>query len=218
MSNEEKIDSEAYMSDTENPTQDVQQPKKNPYTLWFVVVAFVLPVVAAYTMYFAGYTPTSFTNQGELIQPVIDVDALALVDENDARLSREDATVRKWHMVYFAGRSCDQACNDTLHKIAQVNKAVGKNAYRLRRLIIHLDAPDEAFDALLAQEYPDIRRLFADQGTVQMALQPVAAELDRNDIYLMDPIGNIMMRFTPENSFKDLLHDLHKLFKVSQIG
>jgi len=206
------------MSDTESPPQDLQLPRKNPYTLWFVVVAFVLPVAGAYILYFSGYTPAGYTNQGELIQPVIDVNALALFDGEQNPLSREDATNRKWHMMYFAGPGCDQACNDALHKIRQVNKAVGKNAYRLRRLVVHLDQPGEAFVALLAGDYSDVRRLYADQETAHRAMQQVATELDRNDIYLMDPNGNIMMRYTPENSFKDLLHDLNKLFKVSQIG
>lgn len=206
------------MSDTENPSKDLPLQKKNPYTLWFVVAAFVLPVTAAYIMYFSGYTPSAFTNKGELIQPVIDVSALALVDGDDKRLSREDATDRKWHMIYFAGSSCDQACSDALFKIRQVNKAVGKNAYRLRRLVIHLDRPGDEFAGLLAKEHPDVRRVYADQKKVQMALQPVTREPGHNDIFLMDPNGNIMMRFTTENSFKDLLHDLNKLFKVSQIG
>ena len=37
-------------------------------------------------------------------------------------------------------------------------------------------------------------------------------------IYLMDPLGNIMLRFTQDQSYKDLMHDLNKLLKVSQIG
>jgi len=207
------------MSETENlENNDTQVAKKNPYTLWFVVIAFVLPVVGAYTLYFTGYTPSGYTNKGELIQPVIDIEALALVNENAEAETRDDITIHKWHMVYFAGSSCDQACNDALYKIRQVNKAVGKNAYRLRRLIVHLDEPGNEFAQLIAKEYPDARRLYADRQTILTALQQVQPQLEQNEIYLMDPIGNIMMRFTADMPGKWLIHDLNKLFKVSQIG
>ncbi len=207
------------MSDIETPAQNsAQAAKKNPYTLWFVVIAFVLPVVAAYTLYFTGYTPAGYTNKGELIQPVIDVELLALVNENGDAVARDDATIRKWNMIYFAGAHCDQACNDALYKIRQVNKAVGKNAYRLRRLIVHMDPPDTGFAGLIEEEYPDARRLFADRQAISSALQSVQPKLEQHEIYLMDPIGNIMMRFTADMPGKWLIHDLNKLFKVSQIG
>jgi cytochrome oxidase Cu insertion factor (SCO1/SenC/PrrC family) len=206
------------MSDTENLAQQSQPPKKNPYTLWFVVAAFVLPVAAAYLMFFSGFTPSAFTNKGELIQPVIDIEALAIVDDSNVSVERDDVTKRKWNMVYFAGASCDQACNDSLLKIRQVNIAVGKNAYRLRHMIVHLEPPDETFQALIKSDYPDARRLYADRQKIRAVLQPISGGSDANTVYLMDPIGNIMMRFTEEMPGKWLIHDLNKLFKVSQIG
>jgi hypothetical protein len=39
-----------------------------------------------------------------------------------------------------------------------------------------------------------------------------------HNIYVMDPIGNIMMQFSPDLSPKLILKDLNKLLKVSQIG
>ncbi|MGD2054962.1 MAG: hypothetical protein PVG45_12755 [Gammaproteobacteria bacterium] len=206
------------MSESENLADKPQVPKKNPYTLWFVVASFVLPVVAAYALFFSGYTPPAYTNKGELIQPVIDIEALGLVDDNNAVPSRDDLTIHKWQMVYFAGASCDQECNDALYKIRQVNTAVGKNAYRLRRLIVHLDKPDAAFLDLIEKEFPDARRLYGEPQKILAAMQTLDPELNADDIYLVDPIGNIMMRFTRDMPGKWIIHDLNKLFKVSQIG
>ena len=206
------------MSDTENMAQQSQLPKKNPYTLWFVVAAFVVPVAAAYLLFFSGFTPSAFTNKGELIQPVIDIETLAIVDASSVRVARDDITERKWNMMVVAGASCDQSCNETLLKIRQVNKAVGKNAYRLRHMIVHLESPDASFQALVESDYPDARRFYADRQQIRTALQQIDGDLNANEVYLMDPIGNIMMRFTEEMPGKWLIHDLNKLFKVSQIG
>jgi len=40
----------------------------------------------------------------------------------------------------------------------------------------------------------------------------------QNAIYLVDPLGNLMMRFPPDLEPKSLLKDLKHLLKVSRIG
>ena len=207
------------MTKSEFTDQAGQAPKKrNPYTPWFVVVAFVAPVVAAYALFFLGITPPAYSNRGELLSPIIDVDALALSDNDNEQLGREDITEHKWHMVIFAGSSCNEACQQVLYNMRQINIAVGKNANRLQRLVVHLEPPGEEFQALLASEYPNARHANASAETIEAALQDVGAQFRSNEIYIMDPLGNIMLRFTQDQSYKDLLHDLNKLFKVSQIG
>ena len=121
-------------------------------------------------------------------------------------------------MIIFAGASCDDACNQALYNMRQINIAVGKNANRVRRLVVHLENPDEAFQALLSKEYPDARHVYADNKAVETALHDVGADFNANEIYIMDPLGNVMLRFTQDQPYKDLMHDLNKLFKVSQIG
>jgi cytochrome oxidase Cu insertion factor (SCO1/SenC/PrrC family) len=205
-----------------NKSTSVEQPeqskKRNPYTPWFVVISFVAPVVAAYALFFLGITPPAFSNKGELLNPIIDVESFVLTDDNEKQMNRDEITQHKWHMIYFAGPSCDDACNKILYNMRQINIAVGKNANRLQRLVVHLDEPDEEFQALITKEYPESRHANADANTIETALQGVGPQFRSNEIYIMDPLGNIMLRFTQEQSYKDLLHDLNKLFKVSQIG
>ena len=206
------------MNDPLPADQSSQTAKRNPYTPWFVVAAFVVPVVASYGLFFLGVTPPSFSNKGELLNPVIDIESFALTDEHAQSLSRDDITTHKWHMILFVGPSCDEACNQALYNMRQINIAVGKNAHRLRRLIVHLDRPEDEFTALVNKEYPDARHAYASAQTIEAALINVGANFQANEIYIMDPLGNIMLRFTQDQSYKDLMHDLNKLFKVSQIG
>lgn len=204
-----------------NPTtvEQPEQPKKrNPYTPWFVVIAFVAPVVAAYALFFLGITPPAYSNKGELLDPIIDVESFALSDDSNNVLGRDAITEHKWHMMYFVGSSCDDACNQSLYNMRQINIAAGKYANRLQRLLVHLEAPAEEFQALVAKEYPQARHVNANAETIAAALQEVGPQFRANEIYIMDPLGNIMLRYTQEQSYKDILHDLKKLFKVSQIG
>ena len=123
----------------ENNSPVKQVPERNPYTPWFVVIAFVTPVVAAYALYFLGITPPSLNNKGELLSPIVDIETFALTNDSHEVFERYDLTLHKWHMMVFAGDECDEACDKVLHKIRQINIATGKNAYRLRLLIVHLD-------------------------------------------------------------------------------
>ena len=206
------------MNEPTSVEQPEQSRKRNPYTPWFVVISFVAPVVAAYALFFLGITPPAFSNKGELLSPIIDVESFALTDDSNKTLGRDEITNHKLHMVYFAGASCDDACNQILYNMRQINIAVGKNANRLRRLLVHLEKPGEEFQSLIAKEYPDAEHAHADAATIAAALQEVGAEFRSNEVYIMDPLGNIMLRFTQDQPYKDLLHDLNKLFKVSQIG
>lgn len=207
------------MNDSVNNADKTERKvDRNPYTPWFVVFAFVAPVLLAYAFYFLGVTPPSFNNNGELLNPVVDIESLALASESGEIITREDITQHKWQLVYFAGKQCDEACKKVLLNIRQINKAVGKNAYRLRRLIVHLEQADDDFLALIKNEYPDALHASASKEAVLTAMASASPSLASHDVYLVDPLGNIMMRFKPELAFKDVLHDLNTLFKVSQIG
>ena len=206
------------MSNPESIEQAQQAPKRNPYTPWFVVAAFVVPVVAAYILFFLGVTPPAYSNRGELLNPVINIKSFALTDAENQPVASDDIIIHRWHMILFAGASCDDACNEALYKMRQINVAVGKNAPRVRHTVVHVAPPDEAFSTLLEQEYPDAMRAYSSSESVEAALQQVGSDFRSNEIYLMDPLGNIMLRFTQDQSYRDLMHDLNKLLKVSQIG
>ena len=74
--------------------------KKNPYTLWFVVLAFVAPAVLAYLMYFFGDI-SSFSNHGEILNPVVEIESLQLQDETGEVLPRK-ALTSKWRMILLS--------------------------------------------------------------------------------------------------------------------
>ena len=206
------------MNNSASTEQTQKNANRNPYTPWFVVLSFVVPVVAAYALYFMGVKPPASSNKGELLSPVVDIESFSFNDDNNQPISRDDITMRKWHMIYFAGATCDEACNQMLYKMRQINIAMGKYAPRLRRLLVHLEQPGEEFQALIEKEYPDARHANANSQTIEVALQDIGPQYRSNEVYIMDPNGNVMLRFTQDQSYKDLMHDLKILFKVSQIG
>ncbi len=205
------------MTDSSNPSLSAQTPpKKNPYTLWFVVLSFVVPVAGAYLLYFFGDVQ-SFSNNGELLNPVADFQDLQLTDSNGKAFDTE-ALQHKWHLLLFTSTECDETCNETLVRMRQINKAVGKHAYRLRHMVVHLQTPSDAFETRLKSDFARAIRTYGEAEIAQKMLSASQQPLDANTIFLVDPLGNVMMAFRPELDPKLIIQDLKKLFKVSQIG
>lgn len=195
--------------------ENTQVPRRNPYTPWFVVAAFVVPVAMAYAVFFF-VDVTSFTNRGEIFNPVIDITSLELTDET-GKIIPEDVLRFKWRFISFVGSYCDAACNKRLNDSRQVHRRFGKDSHRILRMIVHLEPASEALNSLIEAEYSDTLNMNANKETVNAAFGGTS-KLDENEIYIMDPMGNIMMRFTQEQPVQDFQFDMKKLLKASQIG
>ena len=85
------------------------------------------------------------------------------------------------------------------------------------RMIVHLQPAGRQLQELIEREYANAINVNGNRSTIEKALDAPAG-LENNVIYIMDPIGNVMMRFTQDQPKKDILKDLRKLLKVSQIG
>ena len=197
---------------TEDNTQEI---RRNPYTPWFVVAAFVMPVAMAYAIFFFADV-TSFTNRGEIFNPVVDITSLELTDET-GKIIPEKTLRYKWRFISFVGSDCDEACSKRLLDSRQVHKRFGKDSHRILRVIVHLEPASETLNNLIETEYPDVLNMNANAETVNAAFGG-ASKLYENEIYVMDPMGNIMMRFTQDQPIQDFQFDMKKLLKASQIG
>jgi len=201
--------------------EPVNNPRKNknPYTIWFVVLSFVAPVILAYIMYFF-VDIKSFTNHGEILNPVIHISSFKLRNEN-AEIIPQKELLSKWRIISFLGRNCDQQCASRLYDTRQIYTSLGKDRDRVVRMFVHLEPADESLLKLIAETHPNVVNVYADKSAIIKALDDNVRNdisIDNNETYIMDPIGNVMMRFTRDQPNKDLLYDINKLLKASQIG
>ena len=181
-----------------------------------LMLTFAVPISAAYAYFFFG-DHRSTSNHGDFIKPVIDIVDLQLTDENNNPIPREELT-HKWRMLFVVGKDCNDACNKGLYHMRQVNIALGKNQDRFQHMIIHAEAMSQGLAKLVATEYQASIHAYSSRETLLKMFSAIQTELPSSSIYVMDPIGNIMMKFDPEVSPKLILKDLNHLLKVSQIG
>ncbi len=178
------------------------------------------PMILATVMFYTGWlTPGGYTNHGTLIDPVFPVAELHLLGADGkplaARFAGGERDEPDWLMVVVAG-NCESDCETLLHNARQVNVALGKNANRVRRAA-YLQTTSADLNQRWDQEYPLMERLTSQAGE-EPVWPPGVNPSQAPRILLVDPFGNVMMRYPVDQSGKPMLEDLKHLLKLSQLG
>jgi cytochrome oxidase Cu insertion factor (SCO1/SenC/PrrC family) len=183
-----------------------------------MVAVFVAPVIAAWFFYLnPEYLPSGRTNRGELIEPVVPLPPeLGLLSPAGEPFDPAGLEGR-WTLVFLSGRDCSNACRARLADMRQIRLAVGEGSLSVERLLLMTtpDATDEG--AALAAEFEGMQVALTDAagGVRLLDLLGTGAEgLDR--LYILDPMGNLMMRYAPDAPAQDTLKDMERLLKASK--
>ena len=189
--------------------------KRRPWPLLAMVVVFAAPILAAWFFYFnPEYLPTTRSNRGELITPMVKIDAdSGLADPDGSPLDLSPFS-GKWTLVSLNSAPCGDACRKRLADLRQIRLALGETRFSVERLLVLTGTDDTA---ALDREYEGMHIALA-QGAagdkLLGALGEGAAALDRT--YILDPMGNLMMRYGADAPAKDTLKDMERLLKASK--
>ena len=169
------------------------------------------PFVAALVAYY-WWQPQGAMNYGELIpvRPLSDP-PLRHLDQRAFKLSELKG---KWVLLQLDEADCKAACQTKLYNMRQVRLAQGREMERVERVWLILD--DAPLETMLMREYDGTRMLRAAGSPLIAAFPPSASA--RDHIYLIDPLGNLMLRFPRDADPRRMHKDLLRLLKVSRIG
>lgn len=207
------------MADTNEPRLSPDQVRRGRRMALILFAVGFGPMILATVMFYTGWlNPDGYSNKGELVSPAYPVAELDLRDPGgeplEARFGPE-VTDPDWLMLVVAG-NCETDCEELLYLARQVNVALGKNADRVSRAAYLKQVPTD-LDNRWSEEYPSMQRLQSAGGQVS-GWPPGVNPEEKPQILLVDPFGNVMMRYTTEHSGKNMLEDLKHLLKLSQIG
>jgi len=168
--------------------------------LGLVAAACAAPFVLGTAAYFLEWGGGASANYGELIAP------------RPVSGAPLDALRGKWVLVSFDAAACDAYCEKKLYFMRQIRTAQHKDAGRVERLWVLTDAGKPRAELLAAIE-----------GTRLAAYKDTAAARDfpgnvADHVYVIDPLGNLMMRFPRDPDPSKMLNDLKRLLRLSQIG
>ena len=185
---------------------------------WKLLAIFAvcaLPMIASYFTYYV-VKPSGRTNYGDILDPRLY--PTPQLDSKSFNGNKVELTSikGKWIMLQVDTSACAQVCQKKLYDMRQLRLAQGKAMDRIERVWLVTDAAPiqpaliKAFDGMHILSV-DVERL--------VKWLPVEKDTQVNDhIYLIDPLGNLMMRFPKNADPNKLKKDLSKLLKASAIG
>lgn len=193
----------------------------NRWVFVMLMLLFVLPVVLATLLYLTGWRPSSIGNHGELIQPARQVEGVALqtLDGQPAHFSELRG---KWLMVHFGSSSCPDECMKSVYYMRQVHAAQAKEIGRVQRVFIAIDTGEAEKLKTKLVDYPEMRLWTGGKKALTEVLQSFGIDAgqsaEQQGVYLVDPLGNVIMRYPPGTDPGGMLKDLTRLLKYSWVG
>lgn len=181
--------------------------------LYLVLATCIAPVLASYAAYYL-WPPSGSTNYGDLIQPQRPTGALAATTL-DAKPVSMSSLRGSWVMLHVAGAACDEPCRRHLWQMRQVRATTGKDRDRVLRVWLVADG-----------DVPDVATLREFDGTIAWhaaaadlhAWLPTASGSLEDHIWLIDPLGNLMLRWPRDADPNRMKKDLSRLLRASRIG
>jgi cytochrome oxidase Cu insertion factor (SCO1/SenC/PrrC family) len=195
--------------------------QKTLLTLGALILIFVGPLIAAWSMYTSNKPLLSAFHYGQLIASPLAFNQLNLRDANNHAFSMQVLS-GKWLLVYFVPNTCDKLCVQNLYKMRQIRLALGKDMDRMQRMLLMLPQPtDTLFDKQLAQDYSGTYRAVISRDIMINFLPKAfatAVTSKGGGLFLVDPLGNMILFYPPNADPEKILKDITRLLKVSQIG
>jgi len=180
-----------------------------------VSILFLGPLLVATLMYYSDFSglPVGRTNNGHLLTPIEN-----MYDEggqNSQTILSDGENEGRWLLIYLNAGECDDTCRDALYRLRQSRLMLGNEMARVRRVFLHgASAPDTLF---LDEEHRGLVTINdPDLGDFLRAKRP--QELPPGGLFLVDPLGNLVMYFSAELAPRDMVKDIKHLLELSQIG
>jgi hypothetical protein len=180
-----------------------------------ILLVCAAPVIASYFMYFV-VRPEGRTNYGELIDPQRPLPESLVFTDLQGQAVPAASLRGQWLLVVVSGGACDTGCEKRLWLQRQLRETLGREKDRLDKVWLIVDdrpVRPETLQAIEAVAPPTVLRVQRD--ALAQWLQPAAGQALEQHFYVVDPLGNWMMRAPGDPEPARLKRDLEKLLRAS---
>jgi len=185
------------------------------WKLFLIIAVCAAPLVFSYLAYYV-IKPEGRTNYGAILDPR----QYPMPKLGSTLLGGEakelDAYKGKWIMLQVDSGDCADACKKKLYDMRQLRLIQGKEMDRIERVWMITD--DKPIDTVLIREYDGTRMLQVKPELLKAWLPAEQGTSISDHIYMIDPLGNLMMRFPKDADPNKIKKDIIKLLKASAIG
>jgi hypothetical protein len=183
-----------------------EKPKSQRKTLIVLLVLFFAPLAAAFILYYGtGWRPGGSSAHGQLLQPI------------RALPGGADPLRGEWALVYVGDGQCNTDCQQALVFARQTRLSLNKDMTRMNRAFLVTSGCCNL--AYLDKEHDGLKVFdVSEDAPRQELLNALPAKDLEHSLFVVDPLGNLVLRYDVRESPRGLLDDLKKLLKLSHIG
>ena len=190
--------------------------RRNLRTVGALAALFLLPLAISFWMYYGNtWRPAAMTNHGELFRPARPLPRAELRDAA-GNVAAANPLEGNWSLVYVGGGQCDDACKTALYFMRQTRLSLNNEMTRVSRTFL---ATRQCCNReFLEREHTGLLVLDATGPEATELLKAFPPTDQPQSLFIVDPLGNLVMRYDVREDPKGLLTDLKKLLKLSHIG
>ncbi len=187
--------------------------------LVLLVLVFMSPIIGAWFIYaYTEFGKTDSASYGVLLEPPVPLQDVSL--SSPAGDKNAGSLTGKWSLVYILAGPCERACLDKVDMLIKLKQSLAQNSHRLQLIVAYEGSPDTvagsdnvyevSWDVVLVM--PTISDFKSSREDVEMP------GLIEGGLLLIDPAGNLVMRYNKDSDGAGILQDIKKLFHYSGAG
>jgi len=188
-----------------------ERQKAGRRTFLLINFMFFAPLAVAIFLYFSGmnWKPEGSTEHGKLLLPPATVPDITLAETPEGRKHLRGI----WTLLYVGPGECDAVCKERLVELRQMRLTYGPDIKRIQNVFFVTGGSiDKSYFTV---EHPKLYVVEADEAAEAVA---VVTDIEPGAVFVIDPQGNLMMRFEADEDIANIRKDLKKLLKLSRIG
>lgn len=207
------------MSESPVPAPQGEPTSRRPLVVLFLL--FMVPLAIAFAMYYGNlWRPAESTEHGDLITPARPLPELVLPnaagEPGSPKFLRE-----KWSLVFIGDGSCADRCRAALADIQRAREMLGKDITRVQSVLLATSTCCDT--SYLSSNFPNVvvARVDSEAAAPLLSVFPSYNDVpvaDAGRIYIVDPLGNLMMSYPADATGIGMYEDLKNLLKLSHIG
>jgi cytochrome oxidase Cu insertion factor (SCO1/SenC/PrrC family) len=201
------------LSDSDIAARD--RVRKGRLRMLLVLAVCAAPVLASYFTYFV-IRPQARSNYGDLILPTRSLPESLALTQLDGQAVSARSLRGQWLLVSVGPSACDTACEQRLFMQRQLREMLGRERDRVDKVWFITDsAPLAPALAVAIVSTPAVTALRADREALAQWLAPAAGHALEDHLYLVDPMGEWMMRMPAQADPAKVKRDLERLLRAS---
>lgn len=182
--------------------------------LLIIAAIFIAPLIVAAVMYYgqSSLQPEGRTNFGRLLEPIVNLNDVTAGSLNALTDGEADG---HWTVILAEPGTCADSCREALYRMRQTRLMLGNDMSRVLRVFLHGDTPPDT--VWLGKEHAGlVATRNAALSSILDEKRPAGAKA--GGMFLVDPLGNLVLYFPADLAPEDLVSDLEHLLKLSRIG